>query len=286
MKYTWHLWTPENHPIIFKSDEDFKVGMTIMGLVALSNPDVVILSFELMSNHIHATLIGEEDDVKIFFQLLRDSLGKALGGSVNLTGFNCSLRRLESELEVRNSITYGNRNGFLVNPDTTPFTYRWGANRYFFNPEAKKRYKTEAKEYTVREKRQIAHSRFAEHVNGLKKLDDYACPLSFCAVDMAERFYRSASNYFYEISRNIESHKQFSNLLGESIFYTDDEIYFIATSLAREKYGQTNLRQLPNDSKVEMAKALHYDYNSTKKQIGRLLSLDYSVLNALFPDPN
>lgn len=279
----WHLWTPENYPVIFKTAADFKVGMTVFGLCALLNPGLRVLSYELMSNHLHITLYGSRDYVNEFFLTFRRALGKALDATLDLSGFNCSLRQLETDLDIRTSITYGNRNGFLVNPDTTPFTYLWGANRFFFNPEAKQRYVKEAVSCSLRERRAITHSRFADGVTALKMLDGYACPLSFCHIGEAERFYRNAAHYLYEVARNIESHKQFAEVIGERVFLTDDELYKAATTIAKTSYGDLKLRYLPAQAKIEMAKTLHYDYNATKKQLCRMIGLDLNLLDKLFP---
>lgn len=282
-KDCWHLWTPENHPIIFRTEADFKVGMTVFGLCALLFSKIRILTYELMSNHLHITLYGDESFVREFFLILRKGLVRALEDAPDLSGFTCSLRRLESDNEIRNSITYCNRNGFLVNPDTTPFTYRWGANRFFFNPEAKERHEKEATLLSLRKARSITHSRFADSVTGLTVLDDYACPMSFCAIEEAERFYRNASHYLYEISRNIESHKQFAEVIGECVFYTDDELFRIATGISKERFGEPNMRLLPGRSKLELSKTLHYDYNASKKQLARMMNLDKALLDRLFP---
>ena len=53
-----HLWTPENHEIIFTSQADFKTGMTLFGISARLFADVAVLTYELMSNHIHLTASG------------------------------------------------------------------------------------------------------------------------------------------------------------------------------------------------------------------------------------
>ena len=279
----WHLWTPENHPVIFKTEADFQTGMTVFGLCALLFNNLKILTFELMSNHVHITLFGQKASVMDFFTTFKKALGKALSDDVDLDGFSCSLRLLETEIEIRNSITYSNRNGFLVNPSTMPFTYPWGANRYFFNPEARLRFAKESSALSLRERRLITHSRFADKIERLRILDGYGCPLSFCDISSAEKYYRSASNYLYEISRNLESHKQFAEVIGESVFYTDDDLFRIAVSIAKDKYGETKLKLLSSTAKTDLTKILHYDYNATKKQLHRMISIDLKTLDLLFP---
>ena len=136
----WHLWTPENHQVLFTSEQDFKIGMNLIAISALLHPTVRVLTFELMSNHVHMTLSGTETAVHDLFNTFKKYLARHFEHQyyyVDLSNFVCSLRELRSVAEVRDVISYNNRNGFLVNPDTTPFSYRWGANRFFFNPDAK-----------------------------------------------------------------------------------------------------------------------------------------------------
>ncbi len=82
MKNFYHLWTPDNHQILFTCEADFKMAMNIIAL----------------------------------------------------SGFECRLRVLETAVDVRNVLSYNNRNGFLVSPDETPFSYRWGAGRWTDTP--------------------------------------------------------------------------------------------------------------------------------------------------------
>lgn len=285
----WHISTPENHPIIFTSELDFKAGMSIFGIAAALFPSIVILTFQLMTNHIHVCLYGVKDDIVRFMSLLRHFLQRyfdATGRSIDLSGLeNYQLRSLSSPDEIRNVITYDNRNGFLVNPDCTPFSYPWGANKFFFNPDVVKRYKSEAIPLTVREIRALTKSRRADKVTSLKTLDGYVCPLSFCDIKTAMSFYRNASNYFYECSRNIEAHRTIAADIGESVYFTDNEL-FLAINIQKNKlFGDTPMNLLNKDQKVSLAKKMHYDFNANKKQIARMLHLNLQVLDTLFPSP-
>lgn len=287
--FFWHLWTPENHQVIFTGENDFKMGMNLIAIAALLHPDIRILTFELMSNHAHLTVYGPEDSIRSFFNTFKKFLRRWLERSnhyVDLSGFNCSLRQLNSPAEVRDVISYNNRNGFLVNPDTTPFSYRWGANRFFFNPDAVARFEKEAVKMTLRQRREIVHGRAADKIDSLMLLDGYACPLCFCDVKLAEKFYKNASNYLYGISRNIESSQRIAEECGERVFYSDDELFRIVCTLADKESKNTAPGLLPKDTKVEIARMLRFNYNADKKKIARMLKLDMGVLDSIFPAQN
>jgi len=283
----WHLWTPENHQVIFTSEDDFKVGMNLTAICAFLHPEIKILAFELMSNHMHITIVGAEDSVRLYFNSFKKYLKRWFEHQknyVDLSGFNCNLRRLNSPTEVRDVISYTNRNGFLVNPDTTPFSYRWGANLFFFNPEAKKRYHENSVKMTLRQRREMVHGHAADSIDSLMMLDGYVCPMCFCDIATAEKFYRNASNYLYGISRNIEASKKIAEECSEMIYYSDDELFRITCSLADAKSKNTPPGLLPGNAKIEIARILHNEYNADKKKIVRMLKLDMQILNSIFPD--
>ena len=289
-KHIWHISTPENHEIIFTTEEDFKHGMSIIGIAAKLFPGITILTFELMSNHLHFCIIGSKNDISEFLKTIVYFIEcnyKSRGRSVNLDDLLTNAPRLlNSDDEVRNVLSYDNRNGFLVNANTHPFSYPWGANKYFFNPDARLRHLKESTPVSVREIRKFSGSRKADKITaGLRMLDGYICPLSFCDIDAAEQYYRNASNYFYEISRNIESHRSIASEIGERIFYSDDELFRAISLIGKDRFGNLPLKMLSKDQKIELARTMHFEYNATKKQIGRMLKLDFGIIDALFPTP-
>ena len=280
----WHLWTPEDYRIIFRDEEDFKAGMTLMAVCAMLFPNVKILTFELMSNHIHITAACKEVDLSSLFALFKKLLSKHIlsrYGSMDLGDWNCKKRHIENLEDLRTVIAYDNRNGYLVHPDETPFSYPWGANRYYFNPEAKLRFREQAGPLGFRDRRRVTHSHLADSLSGLLQLDGYASPLCFCAIDEAEACFRDARHYFYKIARDIESQKTVSREIGEDLFYTDDELYSALFSIS-EKYNNRNPSLLGSEAKIDVAKLMRHEYNAGTKQIQRMLKMDAAVVAALF----
>ena len=282
----WHLYTSENNPIIFRNAAEFQKGMWAFGIALLLFPQIRVLTFELMSNHLHSTLTGEEQQIRDFFELFVSILSKALrddGLPGGLDGLECNLRQITSLNDARNVIVYNNRNGFLIHPEFSPFSYPYGANSFYFNPAAKDLYLLE---------RRIASNATIErtlktHVGRAITAPVYTVqgqisPLCFCDIDCGEKLFRSASHYFNCLSKNVESQKQIAKEIGEMIFYTDDELFSIIFSLSMKQHGLSP-GLLSAEAKVEMAKQLRYEYNAGNKQISRILKIDQNVVNELFP---
>lgn len=281
----YHLWTPENFEIIFRNDAEFAVGMGIIAIVAKCFPDVRILTFELMSNHLHIMASGEEKRVRMMFEQIKKYLRRMAedaGRTINWAAFNPGVRLLDSLSDARNVLVYDNRNGFLVNDNYTPFSYPWGANVCYFNPDARKRFMESADYSTIKERRSISHSHISDDIKGLKILDGIFSPFSFCDIGMGESLFRDAVHYFYMLSKNIESNKEIAKEIGESIYYSDEELYAAICARCKQDFGTANPSQIPSNAKINIARMMRYEYNASLKQIQRMLRLDTGVLNSMF----
>lgn len=283
----WHLWTPEDHPVILPDKEAFMAAMSILAICARLIPEVTIITFQLMSNHLHLTSAGSKEMILRLFHLFIRYLSKHLrarGLTTSLSFPDIDPRPLENLQDLRNVITYNNRNGYVVNPNETPFTYPWGANSYYFNYSAKARFKESRATIPKAERRLLIHSHDADKLSKpIYTVDGYACPMDFCDIGLGESMFRCASHYFREVSRNIESQKSIAKEIGESVFYTDDELFGIVLSLCHDKFDGQKPTMLPVSAKQEMALLLHNEYNASNKQIQRMLRLDSSIVSAMFP---
>lgn len=282
----WHVYTPEQFPVVFGTENDFKAGMNLIALCAVAFPDVKILTFEIMSNHLHLCISGLEERVKAFISMLVKYLERFLKGTsrpIGLSEWKRIPRKISDLNDMRNVIAYINRNGYLVNPDSTPFSYPWGANRFFFNPELRRFHGASDEGLSQKYLRKTFHSRLLDGCCGLATIDGYVSPISFCDISVAERLFRDARHYFYKVSHDIESQRTIAAELGERIFYTDSELYAFVNSKCKTEYNVDSPPLLSRDAKVILAKVLHHDYNADNQQIARILRLDLQVLDSLFP---
>lgn len=281
----WHLWTSEDFEIIFQNDDDYRAGMDIVAIAAKMCPDLIVLTFEIMSNHLHLCVAGDEKLVDAMFDIIKEFLRRyfgKLGRAIDWEKFRCGRRLLETMEELRNAIVYDNRNGFVVRPEYSPFTYPWGANKYFFNPAACQLEMLDCHEMSLRERRRKTHSRKADGISGVMVSGGCASPLSFCRIDLAENIFHDASHYFYKLGRSVELNAKFAKEMGESVYYTDNELFALLCKLCKEQYGVSAPSQVPSDAKLELAKMLKLSYNASLKQIKRMLKLGQNVLDSLF----
>lgn len=284
----WHLCTPgEKQPIIFKNPEDYGFAMTLVAMCAYDCPNVQVITFELMSNHVHFILCGSESDVMAFFTLFRKRLLRYLTtryGPTDLSNFVCEKPiPIETVESLRNQICYTNRNNYVVDPDQTPFSYPYGANSYYFMPGAKRLNGKRFGGLTLRGKRSLIHARETDYPAEYVITDGYFSPMNYCRLDLGEAVFLDARHYFNKLAKDIESYREIAAIAGDSIYYTDDELFEVVKRICNDNYAGQRPKLLAKNEKIELARKLHYDYNADNAKISRLLKLPKTVVDQLFP---
>jgi REP element-mobilizing transposase RayT len=282
----YHLCTSGTQTeILFENEEDFRFAMNLMAFCVWQTEGVIVLTFEIMENHLHSVMAGKEERLMTCFSLFRRRLQRHLldkGIIKDLSGFEATLFPIDDLDTLRNTLAYVNRNGYLADSRYTPFSYPWGANRFFFNPDIPflqgKRYG----DLTFREKRQLFRSHSIDYPAEHLVLDGYINPVSFCKINLAERMFQNARSYFFLLSRNVEAYRSIAHQLGDLVYYTDDELFFIVRQLCKDTYGNSRPATLPKEAKLEMARKMHYEYQAGNKQIQRMLRLEEREVAALF----
>jgi len=282
----WHICTPENHPVLFSGDSDYRIAVNALGISALMIPSIRVITFQAMSNHLHELVSGPLDDclkqIEIAKKLIKNGF-VAVGRTVDFSGFTPKPFAVDSLSYLRNTIAYINRNAYVVNVGETPFSSLWGANRFFFNPDLVQCHKALQQPAGVRQLRELTHSRIADRASSVFLVNGVVTPTCFCDFACGESVFRNARNYFSSISRAIESHKDIARMIGEAIFYSDDDLFVILRKVLQDQYNGRDVMVLTTDEKTVLAKLFHYDYNAGNRQIARLVKLDIRVINQLFP---
>lgn len=281
----YNACTPENFPAILIDDEDFKAAMLILALSVKLYPSIKLYAFQFMSNHMHMVLHGEEMYILGFFDFFRKRLAKFVesrGRVFEADKFILKLFVVDDDEYFRSAVAYVNRNGFVVNDNCTPLTYHWGTSEVFFNERLCDLLNRVAAPVNRNLRRRILHSHDGDGVENLLQCDGWVLPTAFCDIAAAQAYFRNAKDYFYYISRKVESYAKIASELGEMMFYTDNDLYLVACRLSEEKFGTRQFLTLPPSSKLELAKQLHYQFNGGTKQVSRLLKIDMHILGSMF----
>lgn len=282
----WHVYTDGSVMTdIFSTEDEMKEGMIVLAVCAALHPKDELVTFELMNNHVHLIMRGDSDGCLDFFEKFKKRLRRRFlqaGKPIDWNKFNAQILRIDTLKSLRNEIIYVNRNAFVANPMYTPFSYPWGGGWAYFSPVMDLLPVVSIRDMGVREVRELTHYRHAEDLDSLRFVGDVPFIPSFCRVDIGQSMFRDPRAYFNLLTRNAEAFSEIASRLKDSVFLTDDEMFVVAARYARDNFS-TDLRMLTPEQKIHLARTLHFKYNASNRLLRRVLGLDISVLDELFP---
>jgi REP element-mobilizing transposase RayT len=287
-KYYWHLCTPGTAvPIIFECKEDFEYGKNLMAWCADKFPDVKIFTYTIMNNHLHMIMAGEADRCMRLFETYKAKLQRYLITKerfVSLSKFEAQLIPITDLKMLRTEILYTNRNGYVALPEYNPYSYPWGAGRYFFNSMTDMLTVKSFNELPIRTRRRMCKCKDVVMAHDMKVVGNVIIAPSFCHIKEAEGFFRTSRQYFASLVRNHEAFCESAKRLGDTIFLPTEELLMAVVSICQKRYNIRQPALLPPNAKLEIAKLLHYDYHANNSQIRSILKMDPELINELFPN--
>ena len=284
----WHLYSDgtvmEN---IFLNDTEMKAGLSILAAsVQMVKQDIRLVTFVLMKNHIHLILCGHREKCLQLFDIFKDKMRRIFRKTIrgiDWKRFNAKILSIDSLKALRNEIIYVHRNPFVANPDHTPYGYPWSGGCAYFNPLIYDIGADDIRAFSFDRQRKLTYSRNISPMGGLKFAGDKVFIPSFCDIDLGEGMFTDARSYFLLLTRNAEAYSQIATRLEDKIFLTDDEMFITAVHLAERAYHTSKITTLSPEQKVKLAKDLHFKYKASKQQLRRILRLENTVLDELFP---
>ena len=283
----WHVYTDGTKmQNIFNRKEDFILGMWCLAAARHLCKSVRIITFELMGNHVHLILAGAKEDCIKVFDLFAARLKKAFPKrqhTIDWSKFKMEILPIESLQALRNEIIYVNRNAFVANPAYTPDSYPWGGGCAYFCPWLKYLTTTPLGELPILTQRAFLHTKNIAPFATLKEINSMPFIPSFCDIKLGESMFRDARSYFNSLTRNAEAFSQIASRLKDTVFLTDDELYYAMMSFINKEYSVKTAVELSPQQKIDTARHMHFNYNATNQQLRRLLRMDLGTLEEMFP---
>lgn len=284
----WHVYTDgtqmEN---IFCSKEEMIMVMTAIAVETTVTEEVMIITFEIMKNHLHFIMAGERDACLDFFARLKRRVMRmfsSIDKVIDWSNFQASILPIDNLKSLRNEIIYVNRNAFVADSNYTPYNYPWGGGCAYFNELMQLLPVCSIEGFSVSKRRELARCRDVSKLGGLKFVGNIPFIPGFCRVDIGEMMFRDARSYFHSLTRNAEVFSQIAARLKDLVFLTDDELFSAAVKCAEAMFSESKLTILRPDQKIQLAKELHFKYNASNQQLRRLLKLDVKILSEMFPE--
>lgn len=268
--------------IWFRDEEDFKMGMNLVAVLAVAL-DVDVLSFILMSNHVHFVLCCSEAKAHQFIKEFKKRHSQYMNKKY---GVKELLRRVHVQIDPVSGadeslewvIAYTNMNSVAAGICLAPTGYPWGTGDTFFKAKPAKGRRIGT--YSDRARVALLHSTQPMPPHLLVGDDGYILPDSYVDVEKVQNLYHTPKrmNYFLV---NSSKAKRRLDAKDNAPNFRDQVILPAIGDLCQSLFQKSSLEALTQDELAELLKQLRYRFSSHANQLARVTGIPYQKVVVL-----
>lgn len=280
MRKLWLVTTDHlEEDLWFRDDEDFRVGMNLVAVQAACCPDVVVLAFILMSNHVHFVLSGSRWEVESFVQQFKHrysiyySRRWGIREFLRLNGVDFKEIPYEDEAPER-AIAYVQMNCVAANICGHPSQYPYGTGDVFFNQ--KKVVGVRLGDLSARARERLLHTN-CETLPPDWRLspEGFILPQEYVDVRAVEELFRSPKRMNYFLASSSKARKRLES--EEHLPAFRDQIILVARpDLCRSLFGKESFQELLPGERTEFMRQIRFRFSADINQIARVCGLSYA----------
>jgi REP element-mobilizing transposase RayT len=262
--------------IWFRDEEDFKMGMNLVAVLAVAL-DVDVLSFILMSNHVHFVLCCSKTKAHQFIKEFKKRHSQYMNKKY---GVKELLRRVHVQVDPVSGadeslewvIAYTNMNSVAAGICLAPTGYPWGTGDTFFKAKPAKGRRIGT--YSDRARVALLHSTQPMPPHLLVGDDGYILPDSYVNVEKVQNLYHTPKrmNYFLV---NSSKAKRRLDAKDNAPNFRDQVILPAIGDLCQSLFQKSSLEALTQDELAELLKQLRYRFSSHANQLARVTGIPY-----------
>jgi len=265
----------------FRDEEDFKVGMNHVAIEAALHPEVCILAFVLMSNHVHFLLKAQESDARSFMEGFKHRYSiyvRRKYGLKNLLRHNrIDIKEIPFEDEsVEKAIAYTVVNPVAAGICLHASQYPWGTGCLYFSPKPRRGGKC-LKDMSLRAIKRLIHSD-ADHLPGHWRMgeDGYILPENYVDVKEAEAIFRRPQRLDFFLRNSSKAKKRLEAVDEKRPAFKDQSILSTLPDLCRSLFHKECFELLQPQERVEFVRQIRYRFSADAHQIARVCGITYA----------
>ena len=264
----------------FREEEDFKVAMNYVAVQAAICPEVVVLAFELMSNHVHFVLKGTWQAVRVFVEQFKHRYAiyyrKKYGVANFLRRNNLDIREIPYEDEApERAIAYVQMNCVAANICAHPSQYPWGTGSTFFAEGSPAGIRIG--DLSARARQRLLHSTcdvIPDH--WVVGSGGYILPSSYVNVKAVEALFRTPKRLNFFLVNSSKAKKRIETSEAAMPAFRDQSILAVLPDLCRSLFQKESFRHLQPEEQVELARQIRFRFSADANQIARVCGLSYA----------
>ena len=264
----------------FRDEDDFKVAMNHVAIQAACRPKVSVLSFILMSNHVHFVLYGIGDDAQEFVNQFKSRYSQYFSGKYGIKGFlrrnKIDIRSVSSEDEaIERAIAYVQMNCVAANICSHPSQYAWGTGNAFFTQTMPSCMQIGS--MSARSRERLFHSNYNNlPENWLVSDDGYIIPQSYVDIQIVETLFRTPRRMNYFLNSSSKAKKRIETAEENLPTFRDQTILNVIPELCRSLFHKNSFLELKENEQTELARQIRFRFSSDANQIARVCGISYS----------
>ena len=279
MKRYYHIYTKGlEDDVIFRAEEDYIVGMNYVPVVLYSK-DILMLAFVLMSNHFHFVAYSGEHVAYEFINLYKTLISRYM---FEKYGVRELLRKVSVGVSViaddkdalMDKIAYALNNPIAAGINCFATGYEWGSGRCYFAGMNYSDTSVPLKSYSIRAQRKLLHSHIKLPQNYLVTSRGYVDPISYVDWPSVERLFHTALSLQYHLNMSRKN----NNPSRYSLSFSDELLFNVVSQMLDKQYGGLSVSELSQESLSFLVKDLNRRFNSSPKQLARILKLPLQLV--------
>jgi REP element-mobilizing transposase RayT len=269
--------------IWFRDDEDFTMGMNLVAILAIAI-HVNVLSFILMSNHVHFVLCCPYGKAMQFMNEYKRRYSQYLsgkyGGKEQLRKVHVDIRAISGNDEsLEWAIAYVHMNPVAAGICLSATGYPWGTGNTFF--KAKREKGRLLGTLSERARRRLLHSKVELPLDFLVVEDGYILPESYVNRDFVESVFRTPARMNYFLNNSSKAKRRLESGEKGSPAFRDQIILSAIPDLCGSLFHKASVNELTKDEQTELLKQLRFRFSANVNQLARVTGLSYATVTEL-----
>lgn len=264
----------------FRDEEDFKVAMNYVAIQAICNPDVSVLAFIFMSNHLHFVMRGSRGKVEILFNEFKRRysmyMNRKYGAKEFLRRNLVDIRSVSPEEEaLERAIAYVQMNPVAANICSNPSQWPWGTGNVFFNKVKKSGVRIG--DLSARARNSMLHSICSVLPDDWTIGNDgYILPQEYVDVRAVEECFCTPRRMNYFLNNSSKAKKRIESGSDNLPAFRDQTILSAMPDLCRSLFQKESFLKLSGEERSEFVRQIRFRFSADAGQIARVCGLSYA----------
>lgn len=273
----------------FRDEEDFITAMNYVAIEACSHPEVIVLAFILMSNHVHFILRCTRKEAIAFIIRFKRRysmyLQRKYGCKEFLRRNDLDAKEIPDDTEaLERAIAYVQMNCVAANICTHPEQYPWGTGSAFFNPASIVGERIGS--MSGRSCKRMMRSEFHHFPEGWV-LDPrgFILPQNYVAVRGVEAVFRSPKRMNFFLHNSSKARRRLDSPEDQRPSFRDQIILAALPDLCQSLFRKGSYNELASEEKTERLRQVRFRFSANVNQIARVTGLSYPEVAQILQRP-